>query len=141
MEEVKEAINPLKLKEPIELFGYECDHGWYPLIEEAEEWVNDWNLKNCNENVKPSSTTLGWEKLRIVQVKEKFGMLTIYCNFYPDNLHEKLFDLEQRSAKICERCGKTEGTTCKASHGWIYTLCPQCREKEEIRWNKLFRKK
>ena len=24
------------LKEPIELFGYECGQGWYPLIEEAE---------------------------------------------------------------------------------------------------------
>lgn len=120
-----------KLKEPIELFGYECSHGWYPLIKEAEEWIADWNEKNLNEE----------EKLKIVQAKEKFGMLTIYCNFYPDGLYNKLSELEQRSTKICERCGKTEGTTCKASHGWIYTLCPYCREKEEIRWNELFRKK
>ena len=120
-----------EVKEPIELFGYECEHGWYPLIEEAEKWVEDWNVKNANED----------KELKIVQAKEKFGMLTIYCNFYPDNLHEKLFDLEQRSTKICEHCGKTEGTTCKALHGWIYTLCPQFMEKEEIRLNKLFRKK
>jgi len=119
-----------KVKEPIELFGYECDHGWYPLIKEAEDWVNNWNEKNCNED----------KELKIVQVKEKFGVLTIYCNFYPDNLHEKLFDLEQRSTKTCERCGKTEGTNCKASHGWIYTLCPECRKKEEERWNNLLKK-
>lgn len=130
----------INLQEPIELFGYECGEGWVPLIKEAEKWVADWNEQNCNENVKPLSTTLGWEKLRIVQIKEKFGMLTIYCNFYPDNLREKLIDLEQRSLKICEICGETEGTECKSSHGWIYTLCPECRRKEEERWNNLLKK-
>ena len=41
MDNLEEQTMPLKLEEPIELFGYECDHGWYPLIEEAEKWVED----------------------------------------------------------------------------------------------------
>lgn len=121
-----------ELKEPIELFGYECGDGWLPLIEEAKKFIDDWNEKHYDENENHNG-----EKLAFTQVKEKFGMLTIYCNFYPDNLHEKIFDLEQRSTKICERCGKTDGTTCESSHGWIYTLCPECRKKEIERWNNL----
>lgn len=126
-----------KLKEPIELFGYECGDGWLPLIKEAEDWISNWNDKNpegyCGEHCKGN-------KLEFVQVKEKFGTLTIYCNFYPEGLHDKLMDLEERSRKICEMCGETNGTTCESTHGWIYTLCPECRKKEIERWESLFKK-
>ena len=125
------------IKEPIELFGYECGKGWLPLIKEAEQLIADWNEKHPEGSDREHCKG---EALRFVQVKEKFGTLTIYCNFYPEGFHEKLWELEDRSSKICEMCGETDGTTCKASHGWIYTLCPECRRKEEERWNKLFKK-
>lgn len=124
-----------KLKEPIELFGYECGEGWLPLVKEAEDWIKEYNNIHKQEHIDNHS-----EELRFLQVKEKFGTLTIYCNYYPEGLHKKLFELEERSSGICERCGETEGTTCKASHGWVYTLCPECRKKEEERWNNLINK-
>lgn len=125
----------INLQEPIDLFGYECGEGWLPLIKEAEGWIKEFNDAHGDEYVEKYG-----EKLKFVQVKEKFGTLTIYCNFYPEDLHKRLIELENRSAKICEICGETEGTECKSSHGWIYTLCPECRRKEEERWNNLLKK-
>lgn len=121
-------MNDMKdLKEPIELFGYECGEGWWPLVEEAKQMIDEWNESHPDKK----------EELEFTQVKEKFGELTIYLNFYPDNIFKKLMELSERSLKICELCGSTDNVERKQSHGWIYTLCPECRKKEEDRWNKL----
>ena len=126
-----------ELKTPFELFWYECDKGWYSLVNEAQALVDEWNEQHKDGD---ETDTWGGEKLEITQAKEKWGELCIYCNFYPEGFHEKLWELEDRSSKVCEMCGETDGTTCKSSHGWIYTLCPECRRKEEKRWNNLFKK-
>lgn len=116
------------LNSPFELFGYECGPGWYPLIEEAKKIIDDWNKEHAIEN---------GEKLCFSQVKEKFGELTIYLNFYPDDIHKKIIELGAKSLKVCEQCGTENGVTSEWTHGWIFTLCPECRMKEVERWNKL----
>lgn len=126
MDEIKN-----KPKEPIELFGYECEDGWLPLINEAKEFIDDYNAKNNLE---------GEDACKFLQVKEKFGTLTIYCNFYFDGLHEKLAEIERKSSTICEICGNNETAKTKPVHGWIMTLCDECREKEEERYRKIFEK-
>jgi hypothetical protein len=124
-----------KIPEPIELFGYECGKGWYPLIEEAQKIVDEWN-----ELHKDGLDTWGGYKLEFVQVKEKWGELCIYLNFYPDKLYDKLLELSERSRHICEECGETEGATLENTHGWYMTLCPECRAKEIERYRKLVNK-
>ena len=106
---------------------YECGKGWTPLIKEAEELVNKYNKDNPNQE----------NPIRFTQIKEKFGYLNLYLNIYPRGLHKKLLDISKRSMNICEHCGKSGKR--EYIHDWVYTLCPECKEKEINRYNKLFK--
>lgn len=115
-------------KEPIELFGFECGGGWMPYIKEAQQVVDDYNKIHPEE-----------EPLKFVQVKEKFGVLNIYLNRYPEGIHEKIWDIEAKSYDTCEFCG-AKGAMTKATHRWMMTLCDKCREEEIKRYNERFGK-
>lgn len=121
-----------KDKTPNNLFGAECGTGWWPLCQKAVNLVNEWNEKHTD-----GLDTWGGEKLEIIQMKEKFGELNIYLNFYPDSIFNELMELAKESRGICERCGSKNGVETKKLHGWIYTLCPECQQKEINRWNEL----
>ena len=57
-----------------------------------------------------------------IQVKEKFGLLRVYCSTYPDGLREILHKYEIRSGTICETCGEL-GERFTSDTGWINTCC------------------
>jgi hypothetical protein len=65
-----------------------------------------------------------------VQVKEKFGRLRVYLRRASGELEAILDRYEEMSGDVCENCGKPG--TCHAStpHGWIKTLCDECRRTE-----------
>ena len=90
-------------------FGLEIGKGWFPLF---------WEL--CSELKKVNY------RGRIVQVKEKFGRLTVYTNDYEENIDEIISKYENKSLTICERCGK-EGKV--RNNGWIKVLCDECEGK------------
>lgn len=113
---------------------YECGDGWLPLIEEAEKAIKEWN---DSHTVSDTTDTWGGELCKLIQVKEKWGELCLYCNIYPDSLFDKMMELTNRSRHICEECGTTENVTTEWTHGWVFTLCPECRRKEISRFNNL----
>lgn len=119
-----------EINTPFELFGYECGPGWLPLIQEAQCLIDEWNEKHQD-----GFDTWGGYKLEFSQVKEKWGELCIYLNFYPDSLYDKMLELSERSRHICEHCGTEENVTLEKTHGWYMTLCPKCREEEFKRHN------
>jgi len=86
-------------------FGFECGDGWYELI---------YNLSKVLEG-----------KTTAVQVKEKFGGLRFYVTAVTDEIEQAINDAEERSYKICERCGKPGKPD---NFGWIRTLCEECRD-------------
>jgi len=68
--------------------------------------------------------------VKIVQVKEKFGTLTIYIeSTKPED--RSYFDviqaLEAVSAYTCEVCGN-KGSLDTTNTYWVQTLCPVCKE-------------
>lgn len=117
-----------KLKEPIELFGYECENGWIDYINEAKELIEKYNEEHPDE-----------DPVEFTQVKEKWGTLNIYLNRYPGDMHKKIHEIEQKSCDTCEFCGK-KGATLKLTHNWYMTLCDECREKEINRYKKMMDK-
>ena len=127
-----------ELKEPIELFGIECGEGWLPIIKEAKALVDDWNSKHIDEQ--GNFNTWGGEKLEFVQIKEKWGELCLYLNFYPDELFDEIRELERKSLHFCEFCGTDKDVKTEWTHNWIMTLCPECREKELERYKNMFKK-
>lgn len=68
--------------------------------------------------------------IKIDQIKEKFGTLRVYMNFYNDEVDKAIEVAELESSQTCEDCGK-EGHMTNIHH-WMRTLCDDC-EKERMK--------
>ena len=115
---------------PFELFGYDCGEGWWPLIKEAQQLIDKWNELNYDGD---------HGKVEFAQVKEKWGELCLYLNWYPEELIDPIRKLEERSRHVCEHCGTTENVTLENTHGWYMTLCHECRKKELEIYTNMFK--
>lgn len=102
-------------------FGFECGEGWYPLIIECFD-----ELQEIVDN-NPE-----FENFEIVQVKEKYGQLTIYSGYSWDIFDDILDEYMEKSLHVCEWCGTLENVDMKVWHGWYSTLCDNCFEKNKI---------
>lgn len=92
--------------------------GWYSLITQTFE-----NLEAFRKTIAPN--------LRVSDVKEKFGRLTIYTSGgHPDaamGIQKVLSDVMDKSGHVCERCGDTDGVTVAPHAGyWYKALCSNC---------------
>ena len=87
---------------------WECEPGWYKLIEELVGLLDAIDTE--------------WDA---TQVKEKFGTL----RFYVTGAHDYGFDLietyEGLSGHVCERCGEFYTAKLRGTH-WVKTLCDKC---------------
>lgn len=93
-------------------WGIDCGDGWYEIID-----------RMCHKLSK-----LGG--VRFDQIKEKFGILTVYQSA-PNSVYDEsdriIREAEKESSTTCEYCGKPG----KANDtGWITTLCEECRQKK-----------
>jgi len=98
-------------------FGFECDKGWHPMIIELLDKIQDMVNNNPEEYL----------DLRIMQIKEKFGGLRVYTNFYDEDIELLLSEYEEKSNTICEICGRPG--ELRENHFWLKTLCDKCNEK------------
>lgn len=110
-----------KLPTCYELFGIECADGWKELLRKPLEYIEEYNKGKKDE-----------EQIKIHQIKEKFGGLRFYVNFYDKKLGELIDEAEDKSYNTCEICGK-EGKTV-SYRGWIYTRCDDCMNKLKERY-------
>ncbi len=96
-------------------FGFECDDGWYWLINNLMDTIHSY----CKHNDKPYPD--------ISQIKEKYGGLSF--NIYGGNemIYGMIWLAEHLSHDICETCGSTKNVT--QTEGWIKSLCPPCKYK------------
>ena len=62
----------------------------------------------------------------ILQMKEKFGELCVYPNWYGDHIEAVIDKYEKISRRTCVLCG--EPATC-ISLGWVSPYCDACMEK------------
>jgi len=61
----------------------------------------------------------------IIQVKEKWGGLRIYTDYYIKEIEEVIMEVGEESLKICEICGAPAGLVKKVT--WYQTLCEEHR--------------
>lgn len=104
---------------PIANYGIECGQGWYPIIEDMASWL---------EGEAATLKSAGKTPPVIVQVKEKFGTLTIHVNGFPTDrflseLRPRLDAASERSKTVCELCG-APGSLRKDGH--MRTRCDKC---------------
>jgi len=114
-------------------FGIEFGTGWYKILknacEKAEPLIQKWIDEHKNEK----DFNIDWCP-KFAQLKEKYATMRIYFTTYPDGFDEIEREAEEKSAKICEQCGKPGKLR---GQGWYYTACykhskPEDRENLEI---------
>jgi hypothetical protein len=107
----------------------ECNEGWYDIVDRLSKEINDFaTTLNSNGDEQP---------ITVVQIKEKFGGLRYYLNYY--NLSDETIykveqmvrEAEKESGKSCEDCG-APAEMCSPRKYWMKTICIPCREKYDM---------
>lgn len=62
----------------------------------------------------------------IVDIKEKYGTLRIYCYGGNDEMWDLIIKYEELSESICEECGDVGELR---DYGWLKTMCDDCYTK------------
>jgi hypothetical protein len=84
-------------------------------------------------------------KIKILQIKEKFGGLRVYPDFVGDvggetrqAIYGVICDAEEKSYTVCEACGSVAGVETRGrvnplavSSGRTLTLCAKCHQKRD----------
>ena len=96
-------------------FGFQCADGWRDIVTELTA-----------EIAKVVGGPDAAPGLKVVQVKEKLGMLRFYIRDVPE-LHGDAVGVavgraEERSAKTCESCGAA-GKLRQSEHGYWHVAC------------------
>jgi len=87
-------------------FGCECYDGWYQILDDLFAKLSI------------------FKDLKLLQVKEKFGELRIYLNYYTDEIQKLILEAERKSRRTCEICGQ-KGKVCRTG-GFIMVRCSKC---------------
>lgn len=116
-------------KQPIDMWGLECNDGWFTLIDTLCGKIQshiDWRSKSVQDVEQ-------LEELQVTaeQVKEKFGGLRFYVLGGDDVTSAFISFAETMSYKICETCGQPGKQ--QGDRGWIHTACDPCYEKRAWR--------
>ena len=103
----------------------ECNKGWFKLIDNLCEYVQEQTDQNPHIYKGQTEAT---------QIKEKFGGLRFYVNGTHSDFLAAIQYVEFLSYKICEFCGK-DGKL-QNNNGWYKTTCGKCPgfKKWDKRW-------
>jgi formylmethanofuran dehydrogenase subunit E len=101
-------------------FGFDCEAGWYPLIEELIERLNK-EFPN--------------EEIKVLQVKEKYAGLRFYVSGGSEKSDKLIAFYEELSYHVCEQCGEFWTAKERVKGGWYKTLCDKCAK--EFEWENI----
>ena len=103
--------------EPFELFGVECGKGWHELLKPIFNYIEEYNKDKTEE-----------ERMEIWQIKQKWGELCVYLNFYTPEVNKIINTAEKEADNTCELCGSKENVGMTVD-GWLTTECHDCLKK------------
>jgi hypothetical protein len=117
--------------------GVETGEGWWPLIESLCKLIHH-HVKTTNERrellLEDNPYNLAIpdeiEKVKVLQIKEKFGGLRFYYNGGDEFIDGAVRLAELISYKTCETCGNPGSAR---TGGWVKTLCETHHQEREER--------
>lgn len=107
----------------------ECNEGWYNIIDELTKEISEIAVKYL-----PTDERL---RINVVQIKEKFGGLRYYVNYYDMNdddiqrIEHVIRNAEMKTFAVCEDCGGN-GYRVSPRRYWMKTLCADCQNKYDM---------
>lgn len=115
-------------------FGFECDDGWYRLLErgmtQIKQYINRYDKAWNNDEQKINDTPYPY-KFEVVQVKEKFGTLRFYVQGADNEIRRIISHMEWASGVVCEVCGRPGKV--QGAH-WLRCVCEECEKTRESKW-------
>jgi len=99
----------------------------YLTEEQAVDCVGK-GWENLVRRVYNAKTGMG-TPVGIIQVKEKWGGLRIYTDYYDSHLEEVIMKVGEESLTVCEVCGSPAGLVKKGT--WYQTRCEEHRGEWE----------
>lgn len=104
------------------------DYEYTELDEMPDGWRAAFGEQMCSE-IKAALLEEGGEKAlqnyRIVQIKEKYGMLRWYDSWTTKKITDIIRKYEELSQHVCVACGKA---ATRVSTGWICPWCDNCSD-------------
>lgn len=100
-----------------------CLTSYTELDDMPTGWRNAFGIQMCNEIKASLKRDKLLHKMRIVQIKEKFGGLRFYYNHGSSDMGNIVRKYETLSYHTCICCGKP---ATKISKGWISPYCDDC---------------
>ena len=98
------------LRNNLMVFGFEIGEGWMSLVIELLDKIQ--HLVDNNPE---------YSGLQVIQVKEKYGELCVYLNYYYKEIEDIIDEYEEKSCYICEVCG--EKGEIRNINNWYTALC------------------
>lgn len=92
-------------------FSIQCDDGWFDILLDLCTKLNAY-IQTLPDNI--------GKEIVISQIKEKYGTLRVYLSHYDDVMDKMIEETEEKSAHVCELCGKEGRLRGKV---WFYTAC------------------
>lgn len=99
-------------------YGFCCGDGWYNLIDDMCQEIEDY----CDKN--------NLNRPKAAQVKEKFGGLRFYIYGGDDEIYNIISKAEKKSYSTCSGCGIGINIEEKDRNYFLKTLCEECKEKK-----------
>ena len=109
-------------------WGFECNDGWYDLIDNLCESIQNYIDSNDIPQFVAS------------QVKEKFGGLRFYGDGGDNYIDGMISFAEDLSYKTCEKCGSIEDVS-QTKNGWITSLCKPCMNELEYQQEEIHKER
>jgi hypothetical protein len=114
-------------------WGFQCSDGWEPLLRKTAKKLEPLIVKMIDEAIKNNETENLDSAPTTSCIKEKYGTLCWYLTSGTDEMYKLTDEAEEKSAKICEECGKRGRLH---GSGWYYTACVSCHKKREEKHGK-----
>lgn len=100
------------MKKTLMCWGFECEAGWYNIIDELSAQLEAEILKQPEDERSMYAAD---------QVKEKYGTLRFYMTCETEEMSRLIETAEKKSEITCEVCGADGIMRCR--NGWFYTAC------------------
>ena len=119
----------IKILDWIEKYPLQIIHfpTYYTELDSMDKgWKDAFGMNFCKDLRKALIKTGGYKLLfrfRILQIKEKYGRLEVYCIGYNDEINKVISKYSKLSEKTCIRCRKPATWISK---GWISPYCDDC---------------
>lgn len=96
--------------------GTNCGDGWYEII------------YNMCENIETELKKFPSFDFYFMDIKEKYGILSVYPSPIPDSskIYDYILEAEAKSRCVCEACGSQNNVSLHNSSGWYKTRCFSC---------------